>query len=322
MTRPISADALLTMLTVAECGSINRAAEVLHVSQPSLTRSVRDFEGRLGEKVFERGAKGVVLTPLGRTLMERARAVRLEMRRAQDGVERFRRDRRQIVRLGAVAVQPIQQFAQAIVASARQFPEVHMSLVTGTQDEMLHHLHEGRIEMLFGRLLNQADFPHLHQEVLYHDVAHVYCRAGHPLSCADSLSVADLARWDWVLGPAGTMMRARVDELFLAQRQALRVSLEVEDVLVRRVLVKESDLLSAFQVHHVHSEVAAGLMARLPVQLDTGVHPIGAISLTEYSPFTLQLIRNLIEKYRSSGIAGPDIVPPASPEEARIRKIK
>ena len=65
MTRPISADALLTMLTVAECGSINSAATVLHVSQPSLTRTVRDFEGRLGEKIFERGTKGVVLTRAG-----------------------------------------------------------------------------------------------------------------------------------------------------------------------------------------------------------------------------------------------------------------
>lgn len=335
MTRPISADALLTMLTVAECGSINSAATVLHVSQPSLTRTVRDFEGRLGEKIFERGTKGVVLTPLGRTLMERARAVRLEMRRAQDGVERFGRDRRQVVRLGAVSVQPIQQFAQAIVASARQFPEVHMSLVTGTQDEMLHHLHEGRIEILFGRLLSTADFPHLRQEVLYHDVAHVYCRAGHPLAAAESLSVADLARWDWVLGPPGSMMRARVDALFAEHRQALRVSLEVEDVLVRRVLVKESDLLSAFQVHHVHSEVAAGLMTRLPVQLDTGAHPIGAISLTDYSPFTLQLIGNLVERYRSSGIAelGTSAAaspasaptgtqPPAAPEGGRLRKIK
>lgn len=322
MMRPISADALLTMLTVAECGSINRAADVLHVSQPSLTRSVRDFEGRLGEKVFERGTKGVVLTPLGRTLMEHARAVRLEMRRVQDGVERFRRDRRQIVRLGAVSVQPIQQFAQAIVASARQFPEVHMSLVTGTQDEMLHMLHEGRIELLFGRLLNKMDFPHLRQEVLYHDVAHVYCRAGHPLTRADSLGAAELAAWDWVLGPPGSMMRARVDELFLRQRQELRVSLEVEDVLVRRVLVKESDLLSAFQVHHVLSEVSAGTMARLPVQLDAGVHPIGAISLTDYSPFTLQLIRNLAEKYRSAGIAGPEVTPPAVSEDGRLRKIK
>jgi DNA-binding transcriptional LysR family regulator len=327
MTRPISADAMLTMLTVAECGSINRAAEVLHVSQPSLTRSVRDFEGRLGEKVFERGAKGVELTPLGRTLMERARAVRLDMRRAQDSVERFRRDRRQIVRLGAVSVQPIQQFSQAVVAIARQFPEVHLSFVTGTQDEMLHALHEGRIEVLFGRLLNEADFPHLRQEVLYHDEAHVYCRAGHALAHAESVSVADLAACDWVLGPPGSMMRARVDELFTPQRQQLRVSLEVEDVLLRRALVKESDLLSAFQVHHALTEVAAGLMARLPVQLDTGVHPIGAISLTDYSPFALELIRNLAETYRKAGIPGPAVAPDPAPElasaaDGRLRKIK
>lgn len=318
MTRPISANTLLTMLTVAECGSINAAAEILHVSQPSLTRSVRDFEVRLGERIFERGAKGVALTPLGRSLMDRARSIRLEIRRAQDSVDSYRRDRRQIVRLGAVSVQPIQQFAQAIADSAQAFPDVHMSLVTGTQDEMLHLLNEGRIEILFGRLMNKRDFPHLKQEVLYHDVANVYCRAGHPLAKADPLALSDLAAADWVVGPVGSMMRGRVADLFAEHDMELRVSLEVEDVLVRRVLVQESDLVSAFQVHHVHAEVSSGRMVRLPIDLEDGVHPIGAISLTAYSAFSEQLVRSLQDKYRRAGFAG---LPPRA-EPSNVRHLK
>lgn len=318
MNRPISANALLTMLTVAECGSMNSAAEILHISQPSLTRTVRDFEVRLGERIFERGAKGVALTPLGRALMEHARAMRLEIRRTQDTIDSYRRDRRQIVRLGAVSVQPIQQFAQAIVDSARAFPDVHMSLVTGTQDEMLHLLNEGRIEILFGRLMNKRDFPHLKQEVLYHDVANFYCRAGHPLAKSEKLDLADLASADWVLGPAGSMMRSRVADLFTEHDLELRVSLEVEDVLVRRVLVMESDLLSAFQVHHVHAEVSSGRMVQLPFALEDGVQPIGAISLTGYSPFSEQLILNLQDKYRRAGFAGS----PSRAKPSNVRQLK
>ncbi len=305
MNRPISANGLLAMLTVAECGSINSAAEVLHVSQPALTRTVREFEGRLGERVFERGSKGVALTPLGKTLMEHARVVRSEIRQAQSNVDRFRRDRRLAIRLGAVSVQPVLPFTQSILDVAREHPDAHISLVTGTEEAMLHLLNEGAIEMVFGRILNRSDHPHVKQDVLYYDEAGIYCRADHPMARLEAIEMADLASAGWVLGPPSSMMRSRVAELLSGQDLDLKLALEVEDVPMRRVIVMESDLLSAFQVHHVHNEVRRGAMKRLPVELGHGSHPIGAIRLAEHSAFSQKLLRILLAKYRSAGLVVP-----------------
>lgn len=300
-TRPISADGLLVLLTVAESGSINSAADILHVSQPSLTRTVRDFEIRLGERIFERGSKGVTLTPLGAVLMDRVKALRAEMKQLQQTVERFRLDRRNAVRLGAVSVHPILQFSQAIVECSEAFQDVHISIVTGTQEEMLQALNEGRVEMVFGKLLHSADYPLLRQDVLYHDQAGVYCRAGHALARQPSVRLADLAQAQWVLGPPGSMMRSRVDHMLAEHDLAPNVAIEVEEVPLRRTLVPESDLLSAFQVHHVHELVRDGRMVRLPIQMEPQGQPIGALRLTEHSEFSRRLLDSLLRRYRESG---------------------
>lgn len=304
MNRPISADGLLVLLAVAESGSINSAADLLHVSQPSLTRTVRDFEIRLGERIFERGSKGVTLTPLGMALMQRAKALRSEMRQIQLSVERFRQDRRQAVRLGAVSVHPILQFAQAIIECTEAFPDVHVSIVTGTQEEMVRALNEGRVEMVFGKLLQPAEFPYLRQDMLYLDEAGVYCRGGHAFARKDSVTLDDLAHAQWALGPAGSMMRSRVDAMLSLHDLPTQIAIEVEEVPLRRTLVAESDLLTAFQVHHVHDLVSSGRLARLPIELEQQGQAIGALRLTEHSAFSRRLVESLVDRYRKSGFVG------------------
>ena len=64
--------ALRCVVAVARCGSAMRAAELVHLSQPAVTRAVLDLEASCGLPLFERGARGMVATPLGATTARRA----------------------------------------------------------------------------------------------------------------------------------------------------------------------------------------------------------------------------------------------------------
>src|SRR5688500_14945817 len=76
-------------VAVAEEGSLTVAAEKrLHTAQPSLSRQLRDLEHEVGEALFERGARGVKLTPAGRAFLEHAR---LALKSATDAVAAARR---------------------------------------------------------------------------------------------------------------------------------------------------------------------------------------------------------------------------------------
>src|SRR5580765_7874920 len=71
-------------VAVAEAENVTRAAMRLHVSQPGLSRQIRDLEEELGFALLERGAKSVRLTAAGRTFLEEAKAV---LKRTEEAVQ-------------------------------------------------------------------------------------------------------------------------------------------------------------------------------------------------------------------------------------------
>lgn len=71
------------MLAVAETGSINKAAEKLYVGQPNLSRAIRELESSLGGPLFDRSAKGMVLTPEGEVFLKYARGILKQVEEAE-----------------------------------------------------------------------------------------------------------------------------------------------------------------------------------------------------------------------------------------------
>ena len=65
--------------TVADCGSISKAAERLYIDQPNLSRSIKDLETSMGVKLFERSARGMKLTPDGEEFLKYARVILSEV---------------------------------------------------------------------------------------------------------------------------------------------------------------------------------------------------------------------------------------------------
>lgn len=75
MTNRLDSRALVQFVAVARALSFRVAAEALHISQPPLSRAIRQLEERLGARLFERDTQGVELTPAGRLLLPRARRI-------------------------------------------------------------------------------------------------------------------------------------------------------------------------------------------------------------------------------------------------------
>lgn len=294
---------MLVILAIAEHGSINKAAESLFISQPALTRAVREFETQVGGRVFERKANGVVLTDLGDAIVDHARTIRAEFQSTIRDIEYVRGTRRKHMFVGAAQYHPLGPLALSLRELTTRHPEVDLHLRYGAPDELVHWLDHGAVEVAFGPLMAGDVARGYLQEVIFFDELSVYCSAEHPLANAVGPCIDDLKEAEWVLGPPGSFVRTRVESLFHNEGAHLpQIQLEVEDVATRRTLVIETPYVSAFQRNQVQREVECGLMVPVSYSWPQDERAIGAITLAPQSDLVGELTRTMRRHYCEGGM--------------------
>jgi len=291
---------LLKALSIAESGSMNKAAKTLHISQPSLTRTVLQLEHMLGGPVFERGATGVRLTALGEQMMDHARAIRAHAARLQRSLA-TRHDDAVHFHFGSAPVVPVSAAALAVLDVLAEMPAVRIHVTVGPPSEILQLLRQGDVEMAMVPLgAGQEQFD---CDLLYYDAMAVYGRHGHPLTKVSHAGMTQLGAQQWVLGPAGTLVRTRVEALFASHGAGRpQIALEVDDVSLRRSLVMHSDHLSAFQIHHVYNELRSGLLAKVPCPWSPDAGAVGLLRLLPHTELSLRLHSALLRRFDEAGM--------------------
>ncbi len=134
-------------IAVAEEENVSRAALKLHVSQPALSRQVRDLEDELGFQLLERSAKSVRLTAAGRVFFEEAKAV---VQRAQDAVQTARAvatGKRGEINVGYAPSLTVQILPPILRAFQTAMPGVRVALHDFSTEEMLAGLRAGKLSV-------------------------------------------------------------------------------------------------------------------------------------------------------------------------------
>jgi DNA-binding transcriptional LysR family regulator len=181
-------------VAVAEAENVSRAALKLHVSQPALSRQIRDLEDDLGFPLLERSAKSVRLTEAGRTFLTEARAV---LQRAEEAVKAAK-----AVATGAdgevhVGYAP-SITARILPATLRAFqaelPNVHVKLHDLSTEEMFAGLREGKLQLAFAPQPASRTLRGLNFEELIQDPICLALSPKHRLARHRTVSVADFVR--------------------------------------------------------------------------------------------------------------------------------
>ena len=134
-------------VATAEEENVSRAALKLHVSQPGLSRQIRDLEEEIGFQLFERSAKSLRLTDAGRTFLSEARAV---LQRVDDAVKNARavaKGAQAEIHVGYAPSLTVQILPQALRKFQAQFPKVRVALHDFSTGEMLAGLYENKLQI-------------------------------------------------------------------------------------------------------------------------------------------------------------------------------
>ncbi|MCD0443928.1 LysR family transcriptional regulator [Glycomyces sp. A-F 0318] len=194
---------LRSFKAVAEDGSLTRAAERLFISQPALTKQIRQLERCVGARLFDRSKAGMALTGAGRALAGTATAVIEAWDAAERAVRAAEAEASKVLRIGFLA-SAANEKTQAILAAFRERrPDWRVELRQAGWGDPTAALASGEVEAAFMRLPfpDQDDYRLL---PLLTEPRCVAMAAGHRLAARESLRFEDLLDEPFVAAPAPT----------------------------------------------------------------------------------------------------------------------
>lgn len=202
-------------LAVFQHGSIGQAAEALLLTQPALSKSIRQLERDLNVPLFERTPLGVVPTVFGEALAVHARVIQSEMRQAETALAGLRGVGKGKVVAGIGPSIAVNLMPMATTRLAEAAPGIHMTVVEGLVDDMLPALRRGEIDLAIGSWPRPTDAD-LAAEVLFTDDIRVLASRTHPLA-GRRPDLSDLGAYPWALPPETQRWRQRLNEFFIAR---------------------------------------------------------------------------------------------------------
>ena len=186
---------LRDLVAIVERGSLRGAARQLGVAQSGLTRSIRDLERELGNPLFERDVRGMVLTPMGRLFYQRASSAVNELRRAREEMEQAQGGTQGTVVAGVSIMPHLGMLPGALRHFRQRFPGVVLKVIEGLYPAIEPGLRNGTIDFYVGAVSQADPAPGLVSEVLLQNTRIVVGRKGHPLASATSLKELSGAEW-------------------------------------------------------------------------------------------------------------------------------
>lgn len=180
-------------LAVAREQSVSGAAEYLHLSQPTLSRQLKDLEEELGKQLFLRGNRKITLTEEGMILRKRAEEIMDLVRKTEREVtlndEKIAGD----IYIGAGETDAIRLLARAAGSLQREHPQIRIHIASGDSADVTEELDKGLID--FGILFDPRDLSkYNYLRIPEKDVWGVLMRRDSPLAAKTAIRPEDL--WD------------------------------------------------------------------------------------------------------------------------------
>lgn len=270
------------LLVVAEAGSMAKAARVLSVSHPVVSRAISGLEHTLGTRLLERGSNGVAPTAYGRALISRGVAAFDELRHAVKDLEFLADPTVGEVRIGST-VPLSSSFVSAVVEKlTRRFPRLVFHLEATESATLLEELNARKLDLLVARKFGPVVEGQCLFEPLYDDPYVIVASAGNPLVKRRKLDLAELLDEPWALPPPDSLFGSVVVQAFRSRGLDYpRASVICFSFEVRNSFVASGRYLTVVPRSIVRLPALRPGIKILPVPLPAPHMPIGLVTLRD-----------------------------------------
>lgn len=229
---------LRAVVSVHEFGSVQRACQVLSLSQPSISAAIRQLEADLGLELFSRAPTGMVANPAGVSGALCAKRILSELRKMQSDVASADGKASGRVCVGALAYSCKALLPGAIRRVLAEYPGILVRTVEGPIRALLIAMHSGDIDVVIGAHPNPALLEGVSLEPIAQDPMALFVGANHPLARRTQLAAEEILHYPFIFPPAGSVTRRLLEEVFVNNTgQKPRGTVETASYLVIRNLL-------------------------------------------------------------------------------------
>ncbi|NBA98450.1 pca operon transcription factor PcaQ [Pseudomonas sp. R5(2019)] len=295
---------LLCFLEIARQGSFAKAADAVAISQPAISKTLKELEELLQTRLFERSKNGVQLTPAGVRFMRYAGPCVQALR---DGVSTLRHEAHEApqVKIGVLSTVESLLMPEVLRRLHQRHEALVVSVVTGPSAHLLAQLHVGELDLVIGRMTDSPQIQGLMFEHLYSESMTLVVRPGHPLLEREPVDRSQVNRYPLVLPLAGTTIRKHADSLFVqCAITPAEQRLETLSPALSRRYVLSSDAVWIAPRDAVYVDISRGELS----ELNLGVRePGGSVGICSNAALPLPLpaqwlcdaVREVAEQYRA-----------------------
>lgn len=262
---------------IARQKSLKRAAAMLHLTQPAISKTLKELEQIAGVTLLERDRGGVQMTVEGEVFLRFATGSLTALGQAMQGVSAIGQGGHGTVFIGALPSVAARVLPKAVQIFREMSPHTIARIEDGPHGYLVDRLRSGALELVIGRLGEPESMTGVSFTQLYLEGVAIVCAPGHPLARANSL--AQISTHLIVYPPQNAAIRPLVDKVMIANGIS-EFSRRVECVSAAfgRGMALTHDALWIISTGVVADDIAAGRLIALPLDLGLTAGPIGIMA--------------------------------------------
>lgn len=273
-------------LAVGRFRNFARAAEALHLTQPTLSRSIAALEEELGVKLFDRNNKGVEPTAFGRVLLERGKALLGDAGALRREIELLAGIEVGTLTIGAGPYPGNVSVAGAIARLVRRHPRLAVEVSALAPEAVVSGVLGGRFDLGVVATTGLDDERRLAFEPLPQHAVYLACRPEHPLAARKGIALDDVLAYPLVAPPLrGEGLVAMLKEKALGRLDPesgdFMPAITVNSLDLARLIAMESDALFPGTASMLAHDVAAGRLVRLDFRIPVMTTAYGFVYLRD-----------------------------------------
>jgi len=272
---------------IARQRSLKRAADRLFLTQPAISKTLKELEEILGAQLLTRSRAGVSLTREGEVFLHFAEMSVGALQQGVDGVGQVGDTGRQTITVGALPSVAAWLLPVAVREMAEIAPDVVVRIADGPHAFLVDRLRQGALDLVIGRLGAPETMQQLSFTQLYNEHVDFVVRPEHPILSDPRLE--RIAEWPVVYPSPGSAILPLVERFLIAQGLGdLPRKVETVSGAFGRVYVRNSDAIWIISAGVVANELSEGRLVRLPIDTALTRGPVGLMARPDDNPSPAQ----------------------------------